>query len=294
MNVFKDKTYSKAEDAELIAKINRGNQRALSELVEKHYAYIYNVALKFFNCVPDAEDATQEVIIMVITNIGSYDPKKAQLRTWLYKIVFNHFLSAKKSPPENLLVNGFNTFFNVIDKIPDTILEDDRYMKDTIEEVKVSCMAGMLTCLDREQRLLYIVGEVFEIDHKLGGEIFDISPDNFRKKLSRSRKELYNWMTNKCGLVNKENPCRCPKKTKGFIQKGFVDPENMKWNSDFKGKIFELSKSKADDMLIASEDIYAKLYREHPFKNTKEKSNMLMKEILKNDDFMSTFRLEGD
>ena len=49
-----------------------------------------------------------------------------------------------------------------------------------IEESKVACMAGMLMCLDREQRLIYIVGEVFEIDHRLAGEIFAIKPANFR------------------------------------------------------------------------------------------------------------------
>ena len=81
-------------------------------------------------------------------------------------------------------------------------------MQQEIEESKVSCMAGMLMCLDREQRLIYIVGELFEIDHNMGSEIFGTSPANFRQKLSRARKDLYHWMHDKCGLVNKENPCR--------------------------------------------------------------------------------------
>jgi hypothetical protein len=33
-------------------------------------------------------------------------------------------------------------------------------------------------------------------------------------------------MNDKCGLVNKANPCRCAKKTRGFIQEGHVDPDN--------------------------------------------------------------------
>lgn len=291
--MFNEKTYDKAKDLELLARIKKGDKEALSQLVEIHYAYIYNVALKFFNGVLDAEDATQEVIIKFITNIGSYDASKGQLRTWLYRIVFNHFLNAKKSGRENLLVDGFNTFFNIIDTIPDTALsyEEEQYMKDSIEEAKTACMAGMLLCLSREQRLVYIVGELFDIDHNLASEIFEISPANFRKRLSRARKELYNWMTNKCGLVNKNNPCRCPKKTKGFIEKGFVNPEEKMWNVDFHQRIYELSEERKDDILIETDKIYAQLYREHPFKNTKEKSEQIMKTILSNDDFSNTFDL---
>lgn len=291
--MFNDKTYNKTEEAGLLQRIKNGDKNALARLVEIHYAYIYNVALKFFNGKPDAEDATQEVVIKFITNIGSFDPAKGQLRTWLYRIVFNHFLNAKKSGRENLLVDGFLAFFNLLDTVPDTTLTDreEEYMADTIEEVKTACMAGMLLCLNREQRLVYIVGELFDIDHNLAGEIFNISPANFRKRLSRARKELYNWMTQKCGLVNKDNPCRCPKKTKGFIEKGFVNPENKMWNVDFHRRIHEVATHRVDDMLIESDKIYAALYREHPFKNTKRKSDQILKTILANEDFSETFDL---
>lgn len=288
------KMYKEQDDLKLLSQIKKGNKAALNQLIEKHYAYIYNVALKFFNGIQDAEDATQEVLIKVITNIGSYDHNKAQFRTWLYKIVFNHFLNAKKSKREHLLVNGFHTFFDVLNNIPDTPItaSEEIYMQDTIEEVKVACMAGMLLCLSREQRLTYIVGELFDIDHNLAAEIFAITPANFRKRLSRARKELYNWMTKKCGLVNKENPCRCPKKTKGFIEKGFVNPNNKMWNSNTHQRIFELSEARVDDMLIETDKIYAELYRNHPFKATKGKGKYILNTILSNDDFSKTLQID--
>ena len=34
-------------------------------------------------------------------------------------------------------------------------------------------------------------------------------------------------MNDKCGLVNRANPCRCGRKTRGFIQAGHVDPQNL-------------------------------------------------------------------
>lgn len=42
-------------------------------------------------------------------------------------------------------------------------------------------MTGMLLCLNRDQRLVYILGEIFEVDSKTGAELLDISSDNFRQ-----------------------------------------------------------------------------------------------------------------
>ncbi len=43
-------------------------------------------------------------------------------------------------------------------------------------------MSGMLMCLDREQRLIYVLGDIFNINHKIGSEIFNVSLENYRKK----------------------------------------------------------------------------------------------------------------
>lgn len=151
-------------------------------------------------------------------------------------------LNVKKNQYETI-VTDFNTFFNYIDAAPDIAVSEleEKEMQQTFEEAKIACMAGMIMCLDRMQRLVYIVGEVFEIDHNLAAEIFETSPDNFRQKLSRARKDLYQWMNNRCGLVNLNNPCRCKSKTKAFIEAGYVDAKNYKWLSNYQHKIFELS-----------------------------------------------------
>ncbi len=291
--MLQSNNYHEYEDLQLIELIKKGNKDALEKLIERHYPYIYNVALKFFNNLQDAEDAAQEVTIKLITKIDSYNSQKSKLRTWLYRIVFNHFLNAKKSGPEKVVTNGFTTFFDIIENIPDGELTDFEAQKkeELFEETKVACMSGMLMCLNREQRLTYIIGDLFNIDHNLAADIFNITPANFRKRLSRGRKDLYKWMTNKCGLVNKNNPCRCPKKTKGFIEGGFVNPDTLKWNTNFKERIYEISENQVDNMLNESDLIYHKLFKEHPFKETKNKSEMILNEILNNKKFSETFDL---
>lgn len=275
-NPFSGSSYSDEDDHALIAQILNGDQSALDRLVKQHQEYLFNVALKVTNNKTDAEDATQEVLIKVITNLGSFDPDKAKFRTWLYRITVNHILNLKKQKYEQL-VTGFGDFFDFIDRTPELDIreEEEQAYHVAIEESKIACMSGMIMCLDRGQRLIYVLGEMFEIDHKLAGEIFDISPANFRKKLSRARKDLYQWMHNRCGLVNTENPCRCPKKTKGFIERGVVDKDGTKWRKDYKAGIFELSASQADEVLNERDRLYARLFKEHPFQKHHRSSDVL-------------------
>jgi len=289
---FKKSSYSDNEDITLIEESVKGNRNALDILIKKHQQFIFNIALKMVNNVADAEDITQEVLIKVITNLAKYDPKKAKFRTWAYRIVFNYILNLKQQPFEKKVEGGFDFFFDFMNKTPNQELTgygEDEY-QELVNETKVSCMAGMLMCLNREQRLLYIVGHIFEIDHNLASEMFEITPDNFRKKLSRTRKDLHSWMHNKCGLLNKENPCRCSKKTKSFIERGMVDPKNKKWHSDYKKKVFELSENKVDETLIEVDRVYAKLHQESPFKSSHKVEN-LTEELFHNEKFNKIFGL---
>lgn len=288
---FKIENYSDQRDYELISLALNGDKASLTNLIKEHQKYIFNVALKMINNLEDAEDITQEILVKLVTNLAKYDPTKGKFRTWLYRITFNHFLNLKKQSYEKV-ITSFDVFFDFIEGSAEINLTDneEKEMQLEIEESKVACMAGMLMCLDREQRLVYIVGEVFEIDHNIASEIFETSPDNFRQKLSRTRKDLHQWMHNRCGLVNKDNPCRCPKKTKGFIANGWVNPNNLKWHSNYTQRINELTEQKVEDTLLTIDDLYTRLYKDHPFK-IPQKSDSIIQDIINNDNLRTTFGL---
>jgi len=133
----------------------------------------------------------------------------------------------------------------------------------------------MLLCLNKEQRLIYIIGDIFAADHTIGAEIMDINKDNFRKKLSNARKQLHNFMLNKCGLVNKDNPCRCNKKVTVSLDAGIIDAKNLLFNrkefSNFKNSI----EADANYLVDEAEQLYTELHRDHSYKSTFEKKNFL-------------------
>lgn len=290
-NPFSKTNYSDTIDSNLIAKSLTGDRVSLNSLLSRHQDFIYNVALKMLNNIADAEDVTQEILIKVVTQLSKFDSSKAQFRTWLYRITFNHVLNVKKNQYETV-VTDFSTFFGFIDQAADIPVSDqeETELRELFEESKIACMAGMIMCLDRMQRLVYIVGEVFDIDHNLAAEIFETTPDNFRQKLSRARKDLYNWMHKRCGLVNLGNPCRCKSKTKAFVEAGYVDPKNHKWLKDYHHRIHEVSETRLDDALDERDKIYKQLYQDHPFK-TSLKASQVLEEILSNKRFSDLMRL---
>ncbi len=46
-------------------------------------------------------------------------------------------------------------------------------------------------------------------------------------KKSRAEKKVYAFLKEKCGLINKSNPCHCEKKTKTLIDSGIIDPNKI-------------------------------------------------------------------
>jgi len=274
--------YADQVDTELVKLAVSGDKKALQNLVIRHQLFIYNLALKMTKSVQDAEDLTQEVFIKAITALTKFEGK-SKFRTWLYRITVNHFLNAKKSKAE-LETTDFETYFNLIDNIPNHTLTttEEKEHAGSIEEIRINCTAGMLLCLDREQRMIYILGEMFEIDHNLGAEILGISAGNFRIRLMRARQDLYNWMNERCGLVNKSNPCRCAKKTRAYIKSGFVDPNNLVFNTHYKKSIYELSEHSALSITNTIEDLNKNIFQQHPLQEPIT-SKKIVEEIFNND-----------
>ena len=279
------------EDQLLIAEALSGNKKALEELIKKHQDWIFNVALNFVGDRDEAADLMQEVLIKVVTNLSSFR-QESDFRTWVYRILKNHFLNMKRKKTE-LKTPTFEQFAQGLDQIPDEALSDYGFEveeKILVEEGKISCMKGMLLCLDREQRLIYIIGELFEFPDSVGSEIMEISKENFRVKLHRAKQQLYNFMNHKCGLVNKKNPCRCARKTAGFIKMGCVDPVNLHFQKETLTSINQVIDKKVACYSNEVLSEYQKLYQEHPFLESPDKLASI-KKLLSSEAVLKTFNL---
>ncbi|MEM6737826.1 MAG: sigma-70 family RNA polymerase sigma factor [Bacteroidota bacterium] len=282
--------YSEEKNKALVSRIReQGDRTAMDELIHLHQPFIYNVAWKMTRDHNDAMDLTQDTLLIIITKLSQFN-FNSSFRTWLYRIVVNEFLQ-KERKKKAVHYNSFEDYGNLLDSIPNAELsiEEKISYKELTEEMRFGCMMGMLMCLTKEQRLIYILGDTFGINHNLGGDIFEITPQNFRIKLHRARKDLYNFMNKKCGLVNKDNPCRCPKKTKTLEQNGALDSQNMVFNVKFKNKVADYVEEHVEQADESFDEQYTSLYRDHPFKEDFDKETVMTK-ILNNVDLMRHFQ----
>lgn len=280
--------YSEKVNRTLVEQSLGGDKRALNKLIQLHQPFIYNVAWKMAHDPNDALDLTQETLIKVITKLSQFN-FKSSFRTWLYRIVVNEFLQSKRRKGEQQF-SSFEEYGERLEAIPNPSLtkEEEIEYEELSKEMQIRCMSGMLMCLTREQRLIFILGDTFGIDHKLGAELFDISPQNFRVKLHRARKDLFNYMTDKCGLVNKANPCRCPKKAKALKQMGMLDEQKMIFNIATKTRIADFVEAEYETLHDIVDEKYLFLFRQHPTQENFDKQ-MIIDEVLQDEELMRRF-----
>ena len=291
LNPFIDAAGEK-RDHELVNLAKEGNRAALEELIESHQAWIYNLALRMTHHPEDAKDATQEVLIKLLTRLSTFDGR-SNLRTWLYRIVVNHLLNMKRSRAESRGIT-FEEYGHALDSMPDAELPDTQAIPADVQllvaEARIGCTTGMLLCLDREQRLIFILGGIFGVSDVVGAELLELSRDNFRQKLSRARRDLQNFMQDKCGLVNTANPCRCAKKTRGFITAGHIDPNNLRFARDRVARVRDVA-ARVSDEIAGLDAACAEVYRDHPFQNSPEFVAALT-ELMNRPEFRSTLELD--
>jgi RNA polymerase sigma factor (sigma-70 family) len=250
----------------LVQKSLEGDSNALNQLIKIHEPFIYNVAWKYTNNPEEAKDLTQEVLIKVVTKLSTFKGNSA-FKTWVYRIVVNQFLQTKRRPMEDRWVS-FDDFSEELNAIPSPDVSPEEEIEHELrtKTARTRCMSGMLMCLTREQRLLYILGDVFNLDHTIGAEVFGLSKQNYRVRLSRTRKEFHAFMNQQCGLVNTANPCRCSKKAKAMEAAGKMKVDEKIFDPKYSSTIASYSQGIADEVADVIDKKYIEFFQRHPTK----------------------------
>ena len=77
-----------ASDEVLARRAAEGQTEAFEELVRRHRARVYALALRICRNADDAEDALQETFIAAYRALPRFD-RRARVSTWLYRIATN-------------------------------------------------------------------------------------------------------------------------------------------------------------------------------------------------------------
>ena len=92
-------------------------------------------------------------------------------------------------------------------------------------EMLSACTQALLQALDRAHRMAFVLGVVMDVSGPEGAYILDISPAAFRKRLSRARTRVMDFLSSNCGFFDESNRCRCARVLGGHMAWGWIDPQ---------------------------------------------------------------------
>ncbi|MBI9084433.1 MAG: RNA polymerase sigma factor [Desulfobacterales bacterium] len=215
-----------------VIRAQAGNRQALATIVEGIQGKVYELALRMLGHPSDAEDAAQEILIKVITRMGSFRGESA-FYTWVYRIAANHLLTTRQRKIEQMGLS-FEVFEEGIERqgtARETASPEQHLL---VDELRSNCMQAILVCLNRDLRLAFVLGDIFGVTGVEGAFILDITPAAFRQRLSRGRTRVRRFMKKNCGLIDPQNPCQCTRQLPSDVKKGWIDPKHPA----YAGRIF--------------------------------------------------------
>ena len=187
-----------------------GDQKALEYVVREIQDQVHHLAMRMLVNPDDALEATQEILILVVTKLSTFEGNSA-FKTWVYRVAANYLITAKKIRNKELGLN-FEIFKQDVESglVPEAKASSEE--KIWLNELRISCTMAMLLCLDLKHRLAYVLGDILDLSQSESAEILGLSTANYRKRLSRARSEVVAFTSNNCGIANSSAKCSCPRR----------------------------------------------------------------------------------
>ena len=217
---------SKKKIEQLVSEAVQGSKTALEEIIHRIQESVYSLSLRMLFDPEDAEDTAQEILISVITNLRGYR-HEGPFRAWVMRIAINKLKAVRKSCAEKKM-STINNLDGIIDRYEAKgwFLKQQDVPQPYLEaETRSVCMHAILLCLNRSQRIVFILGVVMEVNSQEGAQILDITPSAYRKRLSRARLKIKDFLVNNCGLFNSSNRCQCSSILPAYLKNGWIDPD---------------------------------------------------------------------
>ncbi len=217
----------KQELTALIRQATAGDRAALETVLAGVQDLVFNLSLRMLGTFHDAEDASQDILLKIMTHLSSFKGDSA-FTTWVFRIAVNHLKDYKKHMfaqfPLSFEFYGDDIRNGKIQDMPDLTQNVEKAV--LAEELKFSCTNVMLQCLDPESRCIFILGTMFRVDSRIAGDILGITPEAYRQRLSRVRKKMAEFLSEYCGEYG-QGSCRCANRVNYAIQNHRIAPDRL-------------------------------------------------------------------
>ena len=181
--------YGKSEEADLIRRVQAGDEMAFRDVVERYQAKVFSIIFGILRNHNDAEDIAQQVFAKIYFSIRSFD-FRSSLLTWIYKITVNECYDYLRKKKVRKLV--YESDFSEEDslKMENTEAAIDRNPRIDNSLAQRDLVNKLLSKISEEDRSLILLKEVEghsveELAHMTG-----MNENTIKVKLFRARQKL--------------------------------------------------------------------------------------------------------
>jgi RNA polymerase sigma-70 factor (ECF subfamily) len=171
------------EDDDLMARIAAGSQRSLAELIARHGRGLQSFAARYLGNSSDAEDVVQDVFVTAWKNANRYDPQKARVSTWLYKIAANRCIDQRRR-------RFLRNFIGLDDLECDPASEAPDAEARVSDRQELSIVRDGIAALPQRQRMALLLKVVADLDVPAIAEVMGTSIGSAEQLLVRARRGL--------------------------------------------------------------------------------------------------------
>jgi RNA polymerase sigma factor (sigma-70 family) len=195
---------------EMDASIASGHVRdQLSEWIRAYGNLVLSVCMKVLRNPETARDISQDVWILIIQNIESFQ-NKSKPGTWIYTIAYREALRASKKEKNRRYQDLLRIYHDP--KLQPAYREepgDPEFLTGWLYRECNNCLSGVVKTMKFRMRVLFVFRFILGLPFSEIAEIMNMKEEAVRQASNRSRRRLADFLTNECGIYKKGSACKC-------------------------------------------------------------------------------------
>ena len=130
-----------AIEKEIVSLLQKGDKKAIGLLYENYADTLYGVVKKLIKDDDTAQDVLQESFVKIWRYSKKYDPSKAKLFTWLYRIAYNTAIdkirSQKNKSGNEVQIETSSVYKITSNELNEDVLDIKKHLKSLDEKYQI-------------------------------------------------------------------------------------------------------------------------------------------------------------
>lgn len=188
-----------AGDDVLIMKAARGDSWAFEQLMNKHEAKMYSVALRMCGNCEDAQDCLQETMLRIYRSLDKFKGQSA-FSTWAYRITMNTCLDElrrRKARPST-------SFDSLLESGWDPAAETDTPEDAAVSNEQKRLVKEAIDALPEDMRAPIVLREMHDMSYEEISDILSVNVGTVKSRISRGRERLRQIICSRPELFGRE------------------------------------------------------------------------------------------